>query len=104
MTFTSDARQPEVALFLLWTMVFSQIFNQIVSIRVKKLSNTNFISSRHIKREKSSLPLEVRRSKTSLLKLPNTFYFECFKKARMHSLHKIKFKRKIWTFSELHPF
>ena len=46
---------------------FAQIFNQIVSIRVKKLSNTNFISSRHIKREKSSLPFDVRRSKTSLL-------------------------------------
>ena len=46
---------------------FAQIFNQIVSIRVKKLSNTNFISSRHIKREKSSLPVDVRRSKTSLL-------------------------------------
>ena len=44
---------------------FAQIFNQIVSIRVKKLSNTNFISSRHIKREKSSLPVDVRRSKTS---------------------------------------
>ena len=51
---------------------FAQIFNQIVSIRVKKLSNTNFISSRHIKREKSSLPVDVRRSKTSFLKLPNS--------------------------------
>ena len=47
-----------------------QTFSQIVSVRVKKLSNTNFISSRHIKREKSSLPVDVRRSKTSLLKLP----------------------------------
>ena len=50
---------------------FAQIFNQIVSITVKKLSNTNFISSRHIKREKSSLPVDVCRSKTSLLKLPS---------------------------------
>ena len=49
---------------------FAQIFNQIVSIRVKKLSNTNFISSRDIKREKSSLLVDVRRSKTSLLKFP----------------------------------
>ena len=45
---------------------FAQIFNQIVSIRVKKLSNTNFLSSRDIKR----LLVDVRRSKTSLLKFP----------------------------------
>ena len=50
---------------------FAQIFSQIVSIRVKKLSNTNYIASRHITREKSSLPVDVRCSKTSLLKLPN---------------------------------
>ena len=50
---------------------FAQIFSQIVSIRVKKLSNTNYIASRHITREKSSLPVNVRCSKTSLLKLPN---------------------------------
>ena len=49
---------------------FDQIFSQIVTIGVKKLSNTNFISPRHIKREKSSLPVDVRRSKTSLLKVP----------------------------------
>ena len=58
---------------------FAQIFNQIVSIRVKKLSNTNFISSRHIKREKSSLPVDVRRSKTSLLKLPNVSIWREYK-------------------------
>ena len=49
---------------------FAQIFSQIVSIRVKKLSNTNYIASRHITREKSSFPVDVRCSKTSLLKLP----------------------------------
>ena len=47
-----------------------QIFSQIASITVKKLRNTNFISSRHIKRENTSLPVDVHRSKTSLLKLP----------------------------------
>ena len=36
----------------------------------KKLSNTNLVVSRRIKREKASLPVDVRRSKTSLLKLP----------------------------------
>ena len=49
---------------------FAQIFSQIVSIRVKKLSNTNYITSRHITREKFSLPVDVHCSKTSLLKLP----------------------------------
>ena len=37
----------------------------------KKLSNTNLVVSRRIKREKASLLVDVRRSKTSLLKLPN---------------------------------
>ena len=46
---------------------FAQIFSQIVSIRVKKLSNTNFILLRHNKRENVSLPVHVRRSKTPLL-------------------------------------
>ena len=39
-------------------------------IREKKLNNTNLFASRHIKREKASLPVDVRRSKMSLLKLP----------------------------------
>jgi len=50
---------------------FAQIFSQIASITVKKLRNTNFVSSRHVKRENASLPVDVRRSKTPLLKLPN---------------------------------
>ena len=49
---------------------FAQIFSQIASITVKKLRNINFISSRHVKRENTSLPVDVRRSKTLLLKLP----------------------------------
>ena len=49
---------------------FAQIFSQIASITVKKRRNTNLISSRHVKRENTSLPVDVRRSKTSLLKLP----------------------------------
>ena len=54
---------------------FAQIFSQIASITVKKLRNTNFISSRHVKRENTSLPVDVRRSKTPLLKLPNVETF-----------------------------
>ena len=34
-------------------------------------SNTNLLASRHMKRESASLPVDVRRLKTSLLKLPN---------------------------------
>ena len=49
---------------------FAQIFSQIASITVKKLRNTNFISSRYVKRENTSLLVDVRRSKTLLLKLP----------------------------------
>ena len=47
-----------------------ETLRQIVFIGEKKLSNTNLVVSRHIKREKTSLPADVRRSKTSLLKLP----------------------------------
>ena len=41
----------------------------IVFIREKTLSNTNLLASKHIKREKASLPVDVRRSKKSLRKL-----------------------------------
>ena len=37
---------------------------------LKEKRNTSLLASRHIKREKASLPVDVRRSKTSLLKLP----------------------------------
>ena len=47
-----------------------QTLGQIVFIREKKLSNANLLESRHIKEKKASLPVDVRRSKTSLLKLP----------------------------------
>ena len=46
------------------------MFAQIASIMVKTLSNTNLIGSRQFKMEKGSLPVDVRSSKTSLLKLP----------------------------------
>ena len=38
---------------------YEQMFGLIVSISVKTLSNTNLVASRHIKREKSSLPVDV---------------------------------------------
>ena len=40
---------------------FEQTFRQIVSIRVKTLSNTNLVASMYIKGEKSSLLVDVRR-------------------------------------------
>ena len=48
-----------------------QIFRQMVSIRVKTLSNKNLAASRHIKREKAHFRLTLRHSKTPLLKPPN---------------------------------
>ena len=56
-------------LFALLSNDFEQIFGQIVSIRVKTLSHTNSVALRHIKREKGQLPVAVRPSKTSILKL-----------------------------------
>ena len=41
----------------------------MVFIREKKFSNTNLLASRRIEREKASLPVDVRGSITSLLKL-----------------------------------
>ena len=49
---------------------FEQILWQIVSVGVKTLSNTSMVASRNIKGEKGSLPVDVNRSKASLLKLP----------------------------------
>ena len=57
--------------FALLSRDFEQIFGQIVSVRIKTLGNINTVASRLINRGKGSLPLDVRRSKTSLLKLPN---------------------------------
>ena len=47
-----------------------ETLGQIVFKREKKPSNTSLLASRHIKREKASLLVDVRRSKTSLLKVP----------------------------------
>ena len=58
---------------------FAQIFSQIASITAKKLRNTNLISSRHVNRENTSLPVDVRRSKMSLLKLPIDWSLNCLK-------------------------
>ena len=41
-------------------------------MRVKTLRKTNLVPSRYIKREKVSLPVDARGSKTPLLNLPNS--------------------------------
>ena len=50
---------------------FIQIFGQIVSITVKTLGNSNLVASRCFKMKKTSLPVDVCRSKALLLKLPS---------------------------------
>ena len=49
-----------------WTNFWA---NRLFKSKVKTLSNTNLVASRHIKGEKSSLSADVRDSKTLLLKL-----------------------------------
>ena len=52
-----------------WVVILNKVPSKssLVSIRVKTLSNTNLVASRHIKRDEDLLPVGVRRSKTSLL-------------------------------------
>ena len=53
---------------------FAQICGQIVSISVKKLTNSKLVALRPIKRVKTKFPLDEPHSKTSLLKLPYKYY------------------------------
>ena len=53
------------------------MFGQIVLIRIKTLGNTNTVVPRHIKREKSSLPAVMRRSKASLPRGGSTGIPQC---------------------------
>ena len=47
-------------LFELFGSDFEQILGQIVSLTVKTLSNTNLVASGYFKRERGSLPVDVR--------------------------------------------
>ena len=64
-------------LFPLLGSDFAQSFSQIVSIslRVKILNNTILVASRHIEREKASLPVDMCHSKMPLFKLPFALVF-----------------------------
>ena len=52
--------------FALFGRDFEQILGHMVSLRIKTLSNTNLVASKHIKREKGSLLVDVCCSNTSL--------------------------------------
>ena len=51
-TFFERSKSTGSGLFALLSCDFEQTFGQIVSIRVKILSHTNLVTSRHYKREK----------------------------------------------------
>ena len=61
--FLSDGSQPEVDFLQHWAVVWFKLSGSN--------SNTNLLAPRPIKREKASLPVDVCRSKTPLLKFPN---------------------------------
>ena len=63
--------------------LFEQVLGQIISVKVKVPNNTNLVASRHMKREKGSLPVDVRQSKASLLKRS----IGCYKVARETGSH-----------------
>ena len=54
--------------------VLVETLGYIVFIREKKLSNTNLLASGHIKTEKTSLPVDVCRSKKSLGSSSNSVF------------------------------
>ena len=71
-TFFNRRTSTGSGLFALFSRDFEQILWQNLSLRVKTLSHSSLVASRDIKREKHSLPVDLRRSKTSLIKLPKT--------------------------------
>jgi len=54
--------------------IFAQIFGQIVSIIRKRLRNTNLVASIYFQMKNTSLPVDVRCSKTPLLKFRVNLY------------------------------
>ena len=53
---------PRGGLSALLSRDFEEMFGQMVSIRVKTLSNTNLAALRHIKIEKGFLPVDMHHS------------------------------------------
>ena len=71
----TDVHQPKVDVLHSWAVVcLAQIFGQLVSIRVRTLSNAKLRASRYVERKKTWLPVDVRRSKTPLLQPPTHLF------------------------------
>ena len=66
----SDARLPEGAVLHYWAAISPKFSGNSYLVRVKILSKTNLVALKNIKRQNVSLPFDVRRPETSLLKLP----------------------------------
>ena len=64
-----DERQPEVDVSCSWAVVSPKSSSES-SLRENTLNSTNVVASRQFVKENASLPVDVRRSKTLLLKLP----------------------------------
>ena len=74
---------------------FAQIYGHIPSSRIKALSNTNLVASSHNIKEKASLPVDVSRSKTPFLKIPNhskrdVFVSVCNKTLTQHPIQWVQ--------------
>ena len=63
--FLSDERQPEVDFLHSSAVLLNKFLGK--SSRAKKPSHTDLAASRHIKRDKASLPVDVRRPEKSVL-------------------------------------
>ena len=72
--FLTDARQPDVDFLHSSASGFAQNFNweKIVSVEVKIISSSYLLALRYFKRENVSLPVDLRCSKSPLVKFPNT--------------------------------
>ena len=57
--FLSHTLQPDMAFLQSWGAYLTFFFPQIVSLREKTLKNTNLVPSRHFKRVKDSLPVDM---------------------------------------------
>ena len=69
--FLSNLHQPEVGIFISLAALSPTLLS-IISIIVNTLSNANLVASRHMKMEMASLPVDLRRSTTLVLKLPDS--------------------------------
>ena len=70
MTFLIDARQPEVDFLHSSAVISEEILGEIVSLRVKTLSNTSNFIYLFI-----YVPVDMRRPKTLLLTLPTIWSY-----------------------------